>query len=108
MFNRKALLFGFLAVFLYASSAYSQTEIGGTKREDLTLTKAESPYALSSNLVIRGATLTMEPGVIIDLKNRTITIGYSNSPSRLDASNVTFTNSSSADEYIHFRHGTDF
>lgn len=62
-----------------AGGASAQTDVGGTISVDTTWTKANSPYVLSSSLLVRGgATLTIEPGVEVRFGgNLSMTIGAS-------------------------------
>ena len=55
-----------LFIFLYNGDISAQTNIGGAFYSDTTLTKANSPYLVTSDITIfQGNTLTIEPGVEI-------------------------------------------
>ena len=65
-----------LSVF-HTGHASAQTYVGGTVYSDATWTVAQSPYELTSPIVVgNGATLTIEPGVEVRLgAGQSITIG---------------------------------
>lgn len=74
--------------------------LGGTATTSLTLPVMEWSYALSTNLTIRNnAVLTLPPGINIDLKSSTISVG-SSSAGELVADGVRFTSSSGSDKHI--------
>ncbi len=64
----KSLITLLSAALLCAGNSYAQTNINGQIRNDVTWTKAGSPYILSGNIEIAPeATVTVEPGTIIKL-----------------------------------------
>jgi hypothetical protein len=60
----------FLYIFPVASASAASTQVGGLITQDTTWTKANSPYQLTGPLgITSGVTLTVEPGVTVDLNN---------------------------------------
>jgi outer membrane protein assembly factor BamB len=63
-----ALLFG--AAFLFAHFSFAQTNVSGVIATNTTWTKANSPYNLTGNVLVNsGATLTINPGVVVNFSN---------------------------------------
>jgi VWFA-related protein len=93
--------FSFLCVQLFG-----QTEIKGTIKADSVLTVSNAPYHLTGNLTVNnGATLTIRPGSVVDLKGYTINIG-SSSAGKLNADGVDFKSTgSSSEKNILFKDG---
>jgi hypothetical protein len=53
---------------LFVDDVHASTQVGGTIASDTTWTLADSPYRLSGGVMINsGFTLTIEPGVVVDL-----------------------------------------
>lgn len=60
---------------LNVASAQASTNVGGSINSDTTWTKANSPYNLTSNVLIKnGVTLTIQPGATVYLNNYAIKI----------------------------------
>jgi len=79
--------------------------ISGTVSTDLTLPILQWAYTLTATVTVRsGAVLTLNPGIIIDLKNSTLAVG-SSSAGELTASGVQFNSSSGSDKKIYFKDG---
>jgi hypothetical protein len=72
--------------------------ISGTVSTDLSLPLLQWAYTLTATVTVRsGAVLTLNPGIIIDLKNATLAVG-SSSAGELVASGVQFNSSSGSDK----------
>lgn len=100
------LLSSFISLISYSFTS-AQTIIGGTFAADTTLTAANSPYKLSSNININNCVLTIRDGVEIDLNGKTITVGYSSNPAIINASGAIFRNNYSAtDKSIIFKNSS--
>ena len=82
------------------------TEVGGSVTTNTTWNVAGSPYTLVSVLTIHNAaTLTIEPGVEVDVNSYAIQVGYSSSSyGNLSANGATFTGSGF--RAIHVAYGT--
>jgi hypothetical protein len=64
-----------LVLSFYASSLFAQNLIPDAISTNITLTKDKSPYTLSGTIINIGATLTIEPGVIVNFTpNATINV----------------------------------
>ncbi len=97
-----SLIFAFLCVFLLSSApAFGATNVSGLINADTTWTLAGSPYVVTSSVTVRGATLTIEPGVEVRFNAGTsLTIGFA-SPGHLKAQGtsaapITFTPNNAA------------
>lgn len=76
-----------------ASAAAEATEVGGIVRSSTTWTLANSPYKLVANVQIAaGATLTIEPGVVVDGEGNGIEVWGTLSAAGSEASRVSFNN----------------
>src|SRR5688500_2336207 len=61
---RTTLLFALLCVA--STTAYAETEVAGTIREDTRWIRADDPYVVIGNIIIaEGVTLTIDPGVTV-------------------------------------------
>lgn len=66
VFGARRLWCGLIGVLAMTVSASGQTPVGGVINADTTWGLAGSPYDLTANvIVLNGATLTIEPGVIV-------------------------------------------
>jgi hypothetical protein len=91
-------------LFLFNYSLIAQTEVRGTFKTNQTWTKAGSPYILTGNITIAGADLSIESGVVVEMRSFNISVSWSSelvevSPNKyerfyygasLSANNVTF------------------
>ena len=69
------MVFGFLISNIHLGLAQTSTPVNGIINSDTTWTKANSPYNLTGNLLINNeVTLTIEPGVILNLNNHVILV----------------------------------
>lgn len=84
-------------ILLYSSFDITQSD---------TLKRYEIPYVLFSGMSVSGCTLTVPPGVNIDLNGKSITIGQSAKPAFLNADGTVFINSAPGDQYIRFDYGS--
>jgi hypothetical protein len=83
----------------YFDTAYASTNISGVITSNTTWTQANSPYALSGNLLVtNGITLTIEAGVIVNLGDYYILVngtlqalGDSANPIALNGGQISFT-----------------
>jgi predicted outer membrane repeat protein len=58
----------FTTVFFFTASSSAATDVGGRMQEDTTWSAAGSPYVLIQSLIVEaGVTLTIEPGVSVEL-----------------------------------------
>ncbi|MFI4854867.1 MAG: right-handed parallel beta-helix repeat-containing protein [Phycisphaerales bacterium JB065] len=65
-FGARRLCYGLIGGLFLAAAASGQTLVGGSITSDTTWTLANSPYEMVSTVVVNnGATLTVEPGVIV-------------------------------------------
>ncbi len=72
MLNRILALFAGVFVLFTCQLSYTQTSVSGVISSDETWTLANSPYLLSGNILVSSnVTLTIEPGVRIQLDNDT-------------------------------------
>lgn len=76
--NARRLWCGLVGFLALAAAASAQTLVGGNIGADTTWNLAGSPYEITSNVtLIGGATLTIEPGVVV-LANTNTTLQVSN------------------------------
>src|SRR5689334_6094766 len=67
---RLVLFLIIFVVFFQFHAVYAETAFSGIISEDTTWTKEGSPYILTNHVTIPvGVTLTIDPGVIIKIKN---------------------------------------
>lgn len=70
--NMKNIYFTIALIIFTISLLVAQTEVSGLISEDATWSKLESPYYISSNIIIdEGVELLIESGVEIEVKNNT-------------------------------------
>ena len=82
----------FVLLFVTASIAVGQTNVGGTITKDSTWTLAKSPYIVTSNVNLNsGFTLTVDSGVVVRFQANTIL--YINGTANLVARHAKFTSS---------------
>jgi len=94
-----------ILLLVNALIARAQTDLSGTISKDSTLLKSKSPFTLKGTLTIKNnAKLTIENGCEILLGSYNILVG-SSTAGTLQASNVTFSTTSSSDKYILFQDG---
>lgn len=61
----------FIFILVICTSTKAQTNVSGNINTNTTWTKAGSPYYLTNNILVEiGATLTIEPGVVVEAKGR--------------------------------------
>jgi hypothetical protein len=61
---------------IFVGFVHASTQVGGVIASDATWTLAESPYMLTGTVVVNGGvTLTIEPGVVVDLYRYSIMVG---------------------------------
>lgn len=69
-FTTTFLIFG---VFVLTNQAHAQTEVSGNITSDTTWVSANNPYIVTDTVqVLEGATLTIEPGVVIKFNTNTV------------------------------------
>ncbi len=98
------LLAGILAGSIHLGTAQASTGFKGIIGVNTTWTKANSPYNLTGNIAVeKGVTLTVEPGVTVNLNGYFIRVngtlvarGTSNSRIHFNGGSITFTESSNA------------
>ena len=93
------LLIFYCGVF-FCSNIYADTYVEGSITSNTTWNLSGSPYILSSGITVYNSTITIEPGVEVQLNGTRIQIG-TNQNARLIADGVTFTGSG----YIHLYYG---
>ena len=78
--NKKMKRISFLiAFYLITYSVYSQTSVSGGIYQNTTWTITGSPYIVTGSIVVfPGKTLTIEPGVEIQINNQSIWLLTSN------------------------------
>jgi hypothetical protein len=82
----------------------SALDVSGFIQTDSTWSMAQSPVKLTGNLTLRnGATLTIEPGVEVNLNGYYLYVGYSATSATLNANGARLINSGTADRKIYFR-----
>jgi hypothetical protein len=90
-----ALLF---CVFPFFSSVHASTTAGGILTSDTTWTTAQSPIQLTSSVCVgRGVTLTIEPGVTVDLGQYYILVNGTLNAKGTSGNNIFFTDSTLSD-----------
>ncbi len=106
---RKSFLsFVFISGLFICPAAIASTNVGGSITSNTTWNLAGSPYILTDRITIRSsATLTIEPGVEVQLGGHYIRVGYASSPSPgyLHAEGATFTGTSSPGVYFVYGSG---
>ncbi len=76
--NVIALFLAFIALFLFTGKSFAATPVGGAITANTTWTAANSPYEVTSEVVVyNNARLTIEPGVTVQFNFGTgLVIGY--------------------------------
>ena len=66
------ITFLFFGVFMFTNQVHAETEVSGNITSDTTWTLVDSPYTVKSDIgVVKGTTLTIEPGVKMTFNNGT-------------------------------------
>jgi parallel beta-helix repeat protein len=85
------LMFSALAVTVHVGIVKAVTEVTGIITSDTTWTKANSPYNLTGNIAIdKGVTLTIEPGVTVNLNDYYIRVNGTLTAKGTSADNILF------------------
>jgi len=93
-------LIAFLITFLISNA--DAIEVGGSISEDTIWGIADSPYQLTSDIYLTdGATLTIQPGVVVEMGTRWIQVGY-NTAATLMADGVTFQTQQTSSNGVNF------
>jgi Predicted solute binding protein len=97
--NKKALVIltiSLLTIFIFVpfSSAGSGTQVGGIINADTVWTKSNSPYSLTSPVIVGyGATLKIEAGTVIDLNGYNVQVNGILNARGSSTNNIVFTSS---------------